>query len=160
LLLKRYRPFSTRVPDPAFPNDYDRRLESAGGVDLFIVASGASDGHVAFNPPETSLSSRTRVVKLAETTRHDNMKTFPEFTDISEVPSHGVTVGLGTICEFSREVVLIMHGTEKKAATARLLACSGFDERWPASCVFAAKNSRILLDKATAEGLDKSGADQ
>jgi len=141
------------IPDPACPNDYDKRLENAGGIDLFIIASGASDGHVAFNPPETSLSSKTRVVKLAETTRRDNMVTFPEFTDISEVPSYGVTVGLGTICDLSREVVLIIHGSDKRAATRRLLGYTGFDEAWPASCVFEAGNGRILLDNAAAETL-------
>ena len=145
------------MPDPARPEDYDRRLESAGGIDLFILASGASDGHVAFNPPGTALSSRTRVVKLAETTRRDNMVTFPEFADLKEVPSHGVTVGLGTICDLSREAVLIMHGPDKRAATRRLLGLAGFDEAWPASCVFAAANGRVLFDRAAAEALDEGG---
>src|SRR5215469_17575484 len=37
-------------PDPKSPSDYDGRIENAGGIDFFILASGASDGHVAFNP--------------------------------------------------------------------------------------------------------------
>jgi glucosamine-6-phosphate deaminase len=142
------------MPDPARPEDYDRRLERAGGIDLFILASGASDGHVAFNPPGTSLSSRTRVVKLAQTTRRDNLATFPDFTDLREVPTHGVTVGLGTICDLSREAVLILHGPDKRAAASLLLLHNGFDEVWPASCIFAAAKGRILLDQAAAEGLD------
>ena len=156
-VLNRRLPIERRIPDANLwmpdaknPADYDRRLESVGGVDLFIVASGASDGHVAFNPPDTPLASRTRVVKLAETTRRDNLATFPEFKDIREVPAHGVTVGLGTICGLSREVVLILHGPDKRAAARRLLSCSGFDPSWPASCVFAVKNSRVLLDRAAA----------
>jgi len=145
------------MPDPARPEDYDRRLENAGGIDLFILASGASDGHVAFNPPGTSWSSRTRVVELAQTTRRDNMATFPEFSDIGEVPSHGVTVGLGTIRALSREAVLIMHGPDKREAARRLLEYDGFDEAWPASCVFTAANGRILLDQAAAPALAESG---
>jgi len=146
------------MPDPARPEDYDQRLENVGGIDLFILASGASDGHVAFNPPGTSFSSRTRVVKLAETTRRDNMATFPEFTDLREVPTHGVTVGLGTIIDLSREVTLILHGPDKRAAASRLLLHNGFDEAWPASCIFAAAKGRILLDQAAAEALDDDGA--
>lgn len=141
------------MPDPARPEEYDRRLESAGGIDLFILASGASDGHVAFNPPGTSLSSRTRVVKLAETTRRDNLATFPEFTELSEVPTHGVTAGLGTILDRSREVALILHGPDKSFAARRLLGLDGFDAAWPASCIFAAAHGRVLLDQAAAEGL-------
>jgi glucosamine-6-phosphate deaminase len=142
------------MPDPARPEDYDRRLERAGGIDLFILASGASDGHVAFNPPGTSLSSRTRVVELAQTTRRDNMATFPDFTDLREVPAHGVTVGLGTILDLSREVTLILHGPDKRAAASRLLGLAEFDASWPASCIFAAAKGRILLDQAAAEALD------
>ena len=42
---------SVWFPDPADPEAYDSRIADAGGIDLFILASGASDGHVAFNPP-------------------------------------------------------------------------------------------------------------
>jgi len=142
------------APDPARPEIYDKRLERAGDVDLFILASGASDGHIAFNPPGTSLSSRTRVIKLAETTRADNMVTFPEFIELSEVPTYGVTVGLGTICDLSRDAVLIICGSDETYAVNRLFSLGAFDEAWPASCIFSAANGRIMLDQAAAATLD------
>jgi glucosamine-6-phosphate deaminase len=64
------------LPDPADPGAFDARLAAAGGVDLFLLASGASDGHVGFNPPGTAIDSGSRVVRLAETTRRDNLGTF------------------------------------------------------------------------------------
>ncbi|MFM1966243.1 MAG: hypothetical protein RL134_1968, partial [Actinomycetota bacterium] len=85
------------VPDPADPESYDARLRDAGGVDLFILASGDSDGHIAFNPPGTSRDSRTRIIELAESTRRDNLGTFPEFGSLDAVPRYGISVGVATI---------------------------------------------------------------
>ena len=76
-------------PDPRFPADYDRRISDAGGIDFFLLASGASDGHVAFNPQGSPADSITRIVTLAEQTRRDNLATFPDFASLDEVPRHG-----------------------------------------------------------------------
>ena len=64
-------------PEPDDPMAYEERLRAAGGVDLFLVATGTSDGHVAFNPVGTTLAERTRVIRLSTATRHDNLETFP-----------------------------------------------------------------------------------
>jgi glucosamine-6-phosphate deaminase len=140
-------------PDPADPAAYDERIRAAGGVDLFIVAMGAGDGHVAFNPPGSPADSLTRVVALAETTRRDNLHTFPQFADISEVPGYGVGVGLGTIAEWSRQVVLIAHGEDKQYAVRRLGSYSDFDAAWPASIIFRCRGAQVMLDEAAARGL-------
>ena len=140
------------LPDQARPADFEARLGDAGGVDLFFLASGASDGHVAFNGPGSSRDSRCRVVDLSETTRRDNVASFPAFAAIEDVPRHGVTVGLGTIAERSKSVALVIHGVHKKAAARRLMARSGFIPEWPASIVYACQKSRLLLDRAAADG--------
>ena len=57
------------LPQPGAPLAYEDQIRVAGGIDVFLLASGATDGHVAFNPPGSALNSRTRVVPLAETTR-------------------------------------------------------------------------------------------
>ena len=57
------------VPDPNAPLGYESLIESLGGIDVFLLASGASDGHVAFNPQGCALGERTRIVELAEATR-------------------------------------------------------------------------------------------
>jgi len=134
-------------PDPAQPQDYDERLKEAGGVDFFITASGASDGHVAFNAPGGALDSVSRIVPLAETTRRDNLGTFPQFRRIDQVPTHGVSVGLGTIRLLSRQVALLIHGAGKREALKRLNACRGFDPAWPASFIFECRNALVLADQ-------------
>ncbi|MCE5327465.1 MAG: 6-phosphogluconolactonase [Planctomycetaceae bacterium] len=141
------------LPDPSDPPAYDRRIAQAGGVDMFLTASGASDGHVAFNAPPTPADSRTRIITLAETTRRDNLGTFPQFKSLDEVPSHGVSVGVETIIELSREVVLVIHGAHKAPAVARLAACTDYTPDWPASLIFRAIGGRVLLDESSAAGL-------
>lgn len=141
------------MPDPAEPDAYESQIDSAGGIDLFIVASGASDGHVAFNPPGSDLESTTRITELAQTTRQDNLGTFPEFGGIDEVPTHGVTVGVGTIVSCSREVVCVIHGAHKQRAVRELAARKSYDPQWPASLVYEANTVGLLVDEAAAVGL-------
>jgi glucosamine-6-phosphate deaminase len=138
------------IPDPANPGEYEERLASSGGVDLFLLASGASDGHVAFNPPGTGLDSETRIIPLAEETREDNLATFPQFKSLADVPTHGVSVGLGTIARLSREAVLVMHGEGKRESARRVQAAAGFDAAWPATMIHECRRGHICLDKAAA----------
>jgi glucosamine-6-phosphate deaminase len=137
------------LPDPEDPRAYDERIEAAGGVDLFLLASGASDGHVAFLPPGSPLDGRTSVVRLAESTRRDNVATFPAFASAGEVPEHGVSVGLGTIAA-ARRVRLVLHGADKRKAAARVRELDRFDPSWPASVVHACRDAEIWLDRAAA----------
>jgi glucosamine-6-phosphate deaminase len=134
------------LPEPAFPDAYDERIEAAGGIDLFLLASGASDGHVAFLPPGAPRDGRTSVLAIAESTRRDNLVTFPEFGSLVDVPTHGVSVGLGTISA-ARALRLVLHGADKRSAAARLLALEDFDPSWPASVVHAHPNAEIWLDE-------------
>ncbi len=139
-------------PDPAAPEKYDERIREAGGVDLFLAASGASDGHVAFNPPGSELAGRSRIVQLADSTRRDNMNTFPEFKSLDEVPLYGVTVGLGTLATLSARVAMVIHGANKRQAVERLTVCDGFDPTWPASFVYACPVAQVLVDRAAWGG--------
>jgi glucosamine-6-phosphate deaminase len=135
------------LPDPGDPESYDERIAAAGGIDLFLLASGASDGHVAFVPPGSTLDGRTSVVALADSTRRDNLATFPEFRSLDEVPRHGVTVGLATI-RGARRARLVLHGPEKRAAARRLLDLDRFDSAWPVSVIYECVDAQILLDRA------------
>ena len=138
------------IPDPADPAEYDARLQDAGGVDLFLLASGATDGHVAFNPPGSPLDGGSGIVALSEETRQDNLATFPQFKSLDEVPTHGVSVGLGTIARLSQEAVLVMHGAGKRESARRVQAAAGFDPSWPATLIHECRRGRIYLDKAAA----------
>lgn len=137
-------------PDPADPAAYDRLIEEAGGVDLFLTASGAGDGHLAFVAPGGSPDGRTAVLDLAEQTRRDNMATFPEFAALDEVPRLGVSVGLGTIARLSRSVAMVLVGASKRVSAARILDAPDFDPSWPATFIHRCPGARILLDAAAA----------
>lgn len=132
------------LPDVEHPDAYDRRIGEAGGIDLFLLASGASDGHVAFLPPGSPRDGRTAVVELADTTRRDNLRTFPEFASLDEVPRYGASVGLGTIAA-ARALRLVIHGEDKREAAERLLGLDSFDPSWPASIVHDHPEAAVWL---------------
>jgi glucosamine-6-phosphate deaminase len=142
------QPDAVWTPDPADPAAYERRITAAGGIDLFLVASGVSDGHVAFLPPGSALDGGPSVIPLAETTRRDNLATFPAFRDLAEVPTHGVSVGLGTIRRCSRRVVLVLTGETKRPSAARVLAAGAHDPGWPATFIHDCPDPAIWLDAA------------
>jgi glucosamine-6-phosphate deaminase len=143
------------VPDPAAPGDFDRQIADHGGVDLFILASGAGDGHVAFNPPGTGPDTATRVIRLAEQTRRDNLHTFPSFgKDIDRVPRYGVTVGVGTIREQSKQVVMVAHGEAKARAVRRVAAADRYQPEWPATILADCARPLLFVDEAAAAELN------
>lgn len=157
-LLPGVGPDQVAFPDPAAPEGHEDLIAELGGIDLFLLASGASDGHVAFNPPGSALDGPTRVVELAEATRFDNLSTFPTFGDLDEVPTHGVSVGLGTIAA-AKAAVLLLLGAHKAEAVRRC-AAGAVDPTWPASIVHATARPLVVVDRAAwdAAGLDAAAA--
>lgn len=146
----RVRPENFWMPNPANPSDYDRRLALAGGIDLFLLASGAGDGHIAFNPPGSARDSRSRIVELAEQTRRDNLATFPDFASIDEVPSHGVTIGLASIANLSKSVAMIVWGEGKLTAYRRLSVAQNYDPSWPATICVECRDAELHADRDAA----------
>ena len=138
------------LPEPDDPGAYDDRIDGAGGLDLFLLASGASDGHVAMLGPGAPRDGRTAVVELAESTRRDNLATFPEFRTLDDVPTHGVSVGHATILD-AKALRMVLHGAGKRDAARRLLALESFDPEWPASIVHEHGDAEIWLDREAAE---------
>jgi len=138
------------LPDPADPAGYETRLREAGGIDLFILASGDSDGHVAFNPPGAARCSRTRIIDLAESTRRDNLGTFPQFESIDAVPRQGISVGIATIIENSHLAVLVAPGAAKRTAVARIAGATDYDPDWPATVLAACGHGLLYADLLSA----------
>lgn len=136
-------------PDPRDPAAYDRRIAAAGGIDLFMLASGASDGHVAFNPPGSERGSRTRIIPLSEETRRDNLVTFPTFGSLDRVPHHGVSVGIATIRE-AREALMIAWGAGKRLTVSRMRAATRYEPDWPATLIHECARGEIIIDEAAA----------
>jgi glucosamine-6-phosphate deaminase len=133
------------LPDPRSPEEYDDRIAKAGGIDFFILASGASDGHVAFNPPGSWRESRTRIIRLSEDTRRDNLQTFPDFGSIAAVPTHGISVGIDTIA-LAKEAVMVVWGKSKRLTLGRIQAAERFDRKWPATVIHECAVREILAD--------------
>lgn len=92
--------------------DYEGKIAELGGIDLFFSGVG-HDGHIAFNVAGSSLRSRTRVQKLNQQTIAANARFFDG--DDSQVPTHAVTVGVGTIAD-ARQVLVVVSGEEKAIA--------------------------------------------
>lgn len=93
---------------------YEDKIASYGGIDLFMGGSGV-DGHIAFNEPFTSLSSRTGIRDLTEDTLIVNSRFFDN--DPDKVPHQALSVGVGTVTD-SREVMLLINGHNKARALA------------------------------------------
>jgi glucosamine-6-phosphate deaminase len=132
------------LPNPEDPAEYEKRIEAAGGIDMFLLASGASDCHVAFLPPGSPVDGTTSAVELAESTRRDNLATFPEFASLDDVPTQGVSVGLDTITR-ARRLRLVLHGPDKRTAAERILARDRFDPSWPATVVQEHPDAQVLV---------------
>lgn len=137
-------------PDPLDPAAFDGRISDAGGIDLFLLASGASDGHVAFNPQGSPRDSISRVIRLAEATRQDNVVTDPAFGSASRVPEYGVSVGIATIADLSRAAVLVLTGDDKQTALRRVMAVDAYDPAWPSSVIWACADARLYADYPAA----------
>ncbi|MCG7505350.1 6-phosphogluconolactonase [Mesorhizobium retamae] len=141
------------LPDHTAPDTYDGRIAAAGGIDFFILASGAGDGHIAFNPPGTSRQATSRIVEMGEQTRRDNLATFPEFTSLEEVPRHGITVGVASIVQLSAAAGMIVWGSGKQATCRRLAEATTYDPAWPATIVAECRGGELHADRSAAEGL-------
>jgi glucosamine-6-phosphate deaminase len=126
---------------------FERRITDAGGIDLQILGIGAN-GHIGFNEPGSSLSSRTRVKTLTPSTRSSNSRFFGS---IDRVPVHCVTQGLGTILE-SRAIFLFASGEGKAAAVAAAVE-GPVSSMCPASVLQLHPHAVLFLDEAAASAL-------
>ncbi len=128
--------------------DYDQSIRDAGGIDIQILGIG-SDGHLAFNMPGSSLVSRTRLKTLTSKTREDNARFFDG--DISQVPRHCLTQGLGTIME-SRHALMLGFGKGKAQAVAEAVE-GGVSAHWPASILQMHPHATVVVDEDAADQL-------
>jgi glucosamine-6-phosphate deaminase len=137
------------VPKDLFEEckEYEGRIARAGGIDLQLLGIG-SDGHIAFNEPGSSLASRTRVKTLTEQTRRDNARFFdsPE-----QVPTAAITMGIGTILDADR-ILLIATGSSKAEAVQATVE-GPVTSRAPASALQLHANVTIVVDDAAASRL-------
>ena len=116
---------------------YEDKINYFGGVDLCILGIG-SNGHIAFNEPGSSFKSRTRVVDLDEQTIQDNSRFFDS---VDDVPKQAITMGIGTIME-SKKIILMASGDHKKDILEKALN-GKVTEDVPASVLQTHKNVEV-----------------
>ncbi|MBO5671989.1 MAG: glucosamine-6-phosphate deaminase, partial [Alistipes sp.] len=109
---------------------YEAAIVAAGGIDLFMGGVG-EDGHIAFNEPFSSLQSRTRIKTLTPDTIAVNSRFFGG--DISQVPTKALTVGVGTIMD-ARKVLILATG-RKKARALRHAIEGSYNHQWTLSAL-------------------------
>lgn len=142
-----------RIPNGNAPNleqecrAYERDIAAVGGLDLAIVGIGAN-GHIAFNEPGTPFDSRTRVIELTEGSKAAHAL---EFRGVEHVPPRAITMGIGTILQ-SRRIVLLALGADKAEIVARAIAGPVTSEV-PASALQTHPNVQVMLDRAAAARL-------
>lgn len=126
---------------------YEQKISKYGGIELFLGGIGP-DGHVAFNEPGSSLTSRTRVKTLAYDTIIANARFFGN--DINAVPRMALTVGVGTVMD-AREVLIIITGTSKANALYHCIE-EGISHMWTISALQLHPRACIACDEdATME---------
>ncbi len=123
---------------------YEKRIEEAGGLDLQILGIGGN-GHIAFNEPGSSLGSRTRIKTLTEKTRQDNARFFES---IDQVPKYAITMGIGTIMD-ARKLILLASGKNKAQAIKDTLE-GPISAMVPATIVQMHRHAALLIDEDAA----------
>lgn len=137
------------APDPvAECTRYEGVIAALGGIDLFFSGVG-HDGHIAFNVAGSSLRSRTRVQKLNLQTRAANARFFGQ--DASKVPTHAITVGVGTITD-ARQVLVVVSGEEKAEALKHGVE-DGVTHMWTISALQLHPDAVVICDEASTRGL-------
>src|SRR5690242_5073002 len=131
----------------AFCQWYEARIAECGGIDLQILGIG-SDGHIAFNEPTSSLSSRTRLKTLSKQTIDDNARFFQKRED---VPVYAITMGVGTILE-ARKLLLVASGKSKAKAIAQMIE-GPVTSMVTASAIQLHKDAVVIIDDPAAKDL-------
>ena len=129
-------------------SDYEACIKSFGGIDLFLGGIGP-DGHIAFNEPGSSLSSRTRQKTLTTDTIIANSRFFDN--DVNKVPKTALTVGVGTVMD-AREVLIMVNGHQKARALQHAVE-EPISHLWTISALQMHPKGIIVCDDAACEEL-------
>jgi glucosamine-6-phosphate deaminase len=133
-----------------FCRSYEEKIRAAGGIDLQLLGIG-TDGHIGFNEPTSSLASRTRIKTLTARTRKDNARFFGSE---DAVPFHVITMGIGTILD-TRKTVLLATGKNKAHAVAQAVE-GPITSMNPASALQLHPSAVFCLDEEAASELTRA----
>ncbi len=128
--------------------DYEKAIEEAGGIDLFMGGVGP-DGHLAFNEPGSSLTSKTRIKTLTTDTIIANSRFFGG--DVNQVPRTALTVGVGTVMD-AKEVLIVCNGHGKARALQHAIEAA-VSQEWTISALQMHPHAIIVCDEAATDEL-------
>ncbi len=131
----------------AYCDNYEKKIEEAGGIDIQVLGIGRT-GHIGFNEPGSSKSSRTRLITLDRVTRLDAAS---DFFGEEHVPRTAITMGVGTILS-ARDIFIIAFGEHKAPIVAKAVE-GEISSSVSASFLQEHPNARFILDSAGAESL-------
>lgn len=131
--------------------NYENAIKAYGGIDLMLGGVG-TDGHIAFNEPFSSLSSRTRIKTLAPSTIKDNSRFFDN--DLSKVPTQALTMGVGTIMD-AKEVIIMASGENKAKAIYQAIE-GNINHKWTVTALQSHRAGIIVCDKDASKKLSPS----
>ncbi|MGL4207202.1 MAG: glucosamine-6-phosphate deaminase [Aeromonadaceae bacterium] len=127
---------------------YEEKIKSYGRIHLFLGGVG-TDGHIAFNEPASSLSSRTRIKTLTDDTRISNARFFDG--DLSQVPHLALTVGVGTLLD-AEEIMILVTG-HNKALALQAAVEGGVNHMWTISALQLHPKGIMVCDEASTQEL-------
>lgn len=127
---------------------YEAEIAKFGGIYLFIGGIGP-DGHIAFNEPGSSFSSRTRIKTLTTDTIIANSRFFDN--DVNKVPKLALTVGIATV--MSAEEVMILANGHNKARALQQVVEGAISQMWPISCLQNHRHGILVTDEAACAEL-------
>lgn len=139
------------APDTATEcRQYEAQIQNRGGIDLQLLGIGRS-GHIGFNEPLSALRSRTREKALTPQTIAQNS---PIFGDPNEMPHRAITMGVGTILE-CRRCVLLATGAEKAEVIAKAVE-GPITAMVSATALQLHPHCTVILDEAAASRLQNT----
>lgn len=137
------------------PNDdyskFENKIKKYGKIDIQLLGLG-TNGHIGFNEPGSEINTRTRIVDLAESTIESNSRYFKSKED---VPKRAVSMGLGTILE-ANKILLIAFGKSKADAIKAFFEKEKFHADLPMSALWEHNNVLIIIDEDAASKLDRN----
>jgi len=125
-------------------NEYEKRIEEAGGIDLQILGIGPN-GHIGFNEPSESLNDKTHLVQLTEETREANSRFFNSKED---VPKKALTMGISSILKSDK--IIIMASGESKASAINKTLSGQINTCTPSTLLQTHSNVSVIVDKDAA----------
>ncbi len=132
-----------------YSQNYEQKIKEAGGIDIQILGIGRT-GHIGFNEPGSSLSSKTRMVRLDRMTMLDAAS---DFFGKENVPTKAITMGVGTIMSAKR--IILMAWGEGKSNIIKQAVEGPIQESVPATFLQSHPNCNFIIDKAAATSLTR-----